>query len=130
MAGLPEGWHGGDHAEQPVRGECGSLVGDGLEEQSDVESGAELHQRVCGGEERHMEVQNATLDSSWAQRGAWTVTAPPSADYSLGMTPSSQSVGAGGSTTYTVTVTGSNGFSGTVNLGVSGLPSGVTGSFK
>jgi hypothetical protein len=51
-------------------------------------------------------------------------------NYSLGMTPSSQSVGAGGSTTYTVTVTGSNGFSGTVNLGVSGLPSGVTGSFN
>jgi hypothetical protein len=46
------------------------------------------------------------------------------------MTPSSQSVAAGGNTTYTVTVTGSNGFSGTVKLGVSGLPSGVTGSFN
>jgi hypothetical protein len=84
----------------------------------------------AGAKNVYMEVQNATLDSGWAQRGAWTVTAPLSADYSLGMTPSSQSVGAGGSTTYTVTVTGSNGFSGTVNLGVSGLPSGVTGSFN
>jgi hypothetical protein len=54
----------------------------------------------------------------------------PAPDFSLGMSPGSQTVAAGGSTTYTVTQTGSNGFSGTVNLGVSGLPSGVTGSFN
>ncbi len=79
----------------------------------------------------YMEVQNATLDSGWVQRGTWTVTSgSPSPDYSLSMTPASQSVAPGGNTSYTVTVTGNNGFSGTVNLGVSGLPSGVTGSFN
>jgi hypothetical protein len=46
------------------------------------------------------------------------------------MTPSTESVAAGSNTTYTVTVTPSNGFSGTVSLGVSGLPTGVTGSFN
>src|ERR1700683_4211698 len=46
------------------------------------------------------------------------------------MTTSSKSVAAGANTTYTVTVTPSNGFSGTVSLAVSGLPTGVTGSFN
>ena len=84
----------------------------------------------AGAKNIYMEVQSVMLDSGWAQRGAWTATAPPSPDYSLGMTPSSQSVRAGSNTSYTVTVTGSNGFSGTVNLAVTGLPSGVTGSFN
>ena len=71
-----------------------------------------------------------------AARGAnqtmqYTVTNPvASADFSLAMTPASQSVAVGGSTSYTVTVTPLNGFTGTVKFGVSGLPSGVTGSFS
>jgi hypothetical protein len=36
----------------------------------------------------------------------------------------------GNSTTYTVTVTPINGFSGVMTFGVSGLPPGVTGSFN
>ncbi len=85
----------------------------------------------AGGKNIYMEVRNATLDSGWSKQGSWTVTASsPSPDFSLGMTPGTQSVGAGGSTAYTVTVTGSNGFSGSVGFGVSGLPSGVTGSFN
>jgi serine protease AprX len=44
--------------------------------------------------------------------------------------PSSQTVTAGGTTTYTVQVTGLNGFHGAVSLSVSGLPSGAMGSFS
>jgi hypothetical protein len=85
----------------------------------------------AGAKNIYMEVQNATQDSGWVQRGHWTVpSAAPSPDFSLGMTAGPGSVAAGGSASYTVTVTGSNGFSGTVSFGVSGLPSGVTGSFN
>jgi len=52
------------------------------------------------------------------------------ADFSLSATPSSQTVVPGGSTTYTATVTPINGFSGTVNFSVSGLPSGAGASFN
>src|SRR4029077_18297508 len=47
-------------------------------------------------------------------------------DFSVSATPSTQSVAPGGSTTYTVTVGSLGGFSGTVGLGVSGLPGGNT----
>jgi len=51
-------------------------------------------------------------------------------DYSVTATPASQSVTQGGSTSYTVAVTPSGGFTGTVNLSVSGLPAGATASFN
>ena len=44
------------------------------------------------------------------------------------MSPSSQTVAPGASTTYTVTMTASGGFNGAVSLGVSGLPSGAGAS--
>src|SRR4029077_17784823 len=53
---------------------------------------------------------------------------PP--DFSVSATPSTQSVAPGGSTTYTVTVGSLGGFSGTVGLGVSGLPTGATAGFN
>jgi hypothetical protein len=61
-------------------------------------------------------------------------SATPSApvpDFTLSATPASQTITRGGSTTYTVTVTAVNGFSGTVNLASSASPSanGVTLSF-
>jgi hypothetical protein len=43
--------------------------------------------------------------------------------------PSSQPVSVGGAANYTVTVTPLNGFSGTVNFSVTGLPTGATASF-
>ncbi len=55
------------------------------------------------------------------------VNAPP--DFSISASPSSQTVTAGQSTTYSVTVSAINGFTGTVTLSASGLPSGATGSF-
>ncbi|HYL78381.1 MAG TPA: S8 family serine peptidase [Bryobacteraceae bacterium] len=84
-----------------------------------------------GAKNVYMEAQNSSLDSGWAQRGTFTVNnSAPTPDFSLGMSPGSQTVGAGGSTSYTVTATASNGFSGVVSFGVSGLPSGASGSFN
>jgi uncharacterized membrane protein len=55
--------------------------------------------------------------------------APPTPDFSVTPTPSSQNVSQGNSTSYTVNVTPSNGFAGSVSFSVTGLPSGATSSF-
>src|SRR3989442_12992511 len=57
-----------------------------------------------------------------------TVNAAP--DFSLSASPASQTVVQGNGTTYTVTETPVNGFSGSVTLSVSGLPAGASGSFS
>jgi hypothetical protein len=55
------------------------------------------------------------------------VTPPQQPDFTLAVSPGSQTVTAGGSTTYTAMVTSVNGFSGTVAVtGPSALPAGVT----
>jgi hypothetical protein len=51
-------------------------------------------------------------------------------DYSVSATPASQSVSQGGGTSFTATVTPSNGFTGVVNFSISGLPAGATASFN
>ena len=51
-------------------------------------------------------------------------------DFSISATPPSQSVIAGGSAAYTVSVTALNGFAGSVGFSVSGLPAGVTAAFN
>lgn len=53
-----------------------------------------------------------------------------SSSYTLSASPSSVSVAQGGNGTSTITVTPANGFTGNVNLTASGLPSGVTATFK
>jgi hypothetical protein len=57
-----------------------------------------------------------------------TVNGPP--DFTLGVSPSLQSVKQGATTSFTTAVAGTNNFSGTVALKVSGLPTGVTGTFS
>jgi hypothetical protein len=57
-----------------------------------------------------------------------TITVQP--DFSLSATPASRTIVQGAATSYTATVTGSSGFSGTVSLSVSGLPAGATASFS
>jgi hypothetical protein len=57
-------------------------------------------------------------------------TVNPQPNFSLSMSPNSANVAAGASITYTVTVTALYGFAGIVSFEVSGLPSGVTGSFN
>jgi len=49
--------------------------------------------------------------------------------FSLSASPSSQEISAGSSASYTVSVTPSGGFTGTVDLAASGLPSGATAIF-
>jgi hypothetical protein len=55
---------------------------------------------------------------------------PPTPSFTLAASPSSSTVTAGNSATYTVTVTGQNGFAGPVALSASGLPAGATASFS
>jgi uncharacterized membrane protein len=50
-------------------------------------------------------------------------------DFTLSASPSTQTVLAGGSTSYVVAINPTNGFTGQVTLSVSGLPGGATGSF-
>jgi len=60
-----------------------------------------------------------------------TVTpAAATADFSIGATPSSQSVQAGGATTFSATIAPLNSFTGAVALSTSALPTGVTASFS
>ena len=51
-------------------------------------------------------------------------------NFSLSATPSSQNIVIGGDTSYTVMASSLDGFSGTVSLSVSGLPTGAGGSFS
>ena len=54
----------------------------------------------------------------------------PTPDFALSVTPSSQTVNPGGSSSYTVSVGALDGFSDSVNLSVSGLPTGATATFS
>jgi beta-lactamase superfamily II metal-dependent hydrolase len=54
----------------------------------------------------------------------------PAPDFTLSTSPTSQTVTAGNSTSYTVSVNRLNGFSSAVTLSASGLPTGVTASFS
>ena len=56
------------------------------------------------------------------------VTPPP--DFTLAATPPTATTVPGGSVSYTVTIGALNGFAGVVSLGVSGLPTGASGSFN
>jgi uncharacterized membrane protein len=59
-----------------------------------------------------------------------TVNPPAAGDFSLSVSPASLSIKQGTSGTYTVSVTRTGGFTGAVQLSVSGLPSGVTAVFS
>jgi len=56
-----------------------------------------------------------------------TVVVP---DFSIAVSPSTQTVIAGNSTTYTVTIGALNGFAGTVTLSASGIPNAANASFS
>src|SRR5205823_5584872 len=58
---------------------------------------------------------------------SFTVTSP---DFSLNASPTTQTIRSGGSASYTVTVTPSGGFTGTVGLSVSSLPAGASATFN
>jgi hypothetical protein len=54
----------------------------------------------------------------------------PAPDFSVSVTPTSQTVHRGSAATYTVTGTALNGFAGTISLTASGCPSNTTCSFN
>jgi hypothetical protein len=56
------------------------------------------------------------------------ITATP--DFALSAVPDAQTIGPGASTTYTVTATPSGGFTGTINLAVTGVPADASASFQ
>jgi hypothetical protein len=58
---------------------------------------------------------------------SFTVTTP---DFSLNASPATQTIRPGGNASYTVAVTPSGGFTGTVALSVNGLPPGATATFN
>jgi hypothetical protein len=58
-----------------------------------------------------------------------TVTLVVVGNFTLSASPASRTIGRGHSTTYTVTITPEQGFSGTVNLSATGLPSFATATF-
>jgi hypothetical protein len=59
-----------------------------------------------------------------------TLVVPGPPDFGISASPSSQTVTQGNSTTYTASISALSGFTGTVNLNVSGLPTGATASFN
>jgi subtilisin family serine protease len=58
------------------------------------------------------------------------VTAPGTQNFTLSASPSSRTISRGARTTYTVTITRSGGFTGSVSLAIGGLPAGATGTFS
>jgi outer membrane protein assembly factor BamB len=72
-------------------------------------------------------VNVTTPAGTGSSSGAFTVTVP---DFSLSASPTSSTVAAGNSTSYTVTVTPTGGFNAAVALSVSGVPAGSTSSFS
>jgi len=56
--------------------------------------------------------------------------APANPDFALSAAPASRTVTQGGSTTYTVNITPSGGFTGAVSLTATGLPAGASASFS
>ena len=73
----------------------------------------------------------STTNCEWATFVAQLTFATATVgDYNLSVTPASQTVVAGNSTSYTVTITPSGGFGDQVNLTISGLPSGASAAFN
>ena len=70
------------------------------------------------------------LDGSGAAASsAYTYSVPALPSFTLSVSPPSRTVTRGTSTTYSVSLTPQNGFTGVVNLSVSGLPAGTSASF-
>ena len=70
-----------------------------------------------------------TLDGTATSTGSFTVT-PGGVPFSLSATPSSQTVTAGASTGYTVTISRNTGFTDNLTFSVTGLPAATTAIFS
>src|SRR6478672_97660 len=69
----------------------------------------------------------STLDGTATSAASFTVTSAP---FALGSTPSSQTVAAGASTSYTVAISRQAGFTDNLTFSVAGLPGATTASFS
>src|SRR6478672_2262563 len=69
----------------------------------------------------------STLDGTATSAANFTVTSAP---FALGSTPSSQTVAAGASTSYTVAISRQAGFADNLTFSVTGLPGATTASFS
>jgi hypothetical protein len=100
------------------------------------------------------ELWDSTMNSTWDNMGLWPKFSPPTVvngkvymasfsnvlnvyglfpaapDFAIQETPAVQLVAPSQTTTYTVSTRGQSGFTGTVNLSVSGLPAGAVASFS
>jgi pre-peptidase len=72
----------------------------------------------------------ATSTTTHSATASITITATLPPDFSVAVSPTSQAIAQGASGNYTVSTTPLNGSSQSIALSVSGLPSGVTGSFS
>jgi hypothetical protein len=75
-------------------------------------------------------VQKEWSNTSKACIVSKTVAPPPANDFTISASPTSKTIADGSASTVTVTTALSAGTAGSVSLAVSGLPSGVTGSFS
>ena len=71
-----------------------------------------------------------TTGSDTESRVDYISVVPPPPSFSLSVSPSSRSIVRGDQTTYTITIAKENGFIGAVQFSVSGLPTGVVGTFS
>jgi hypothetical protein len=74
-------------------------------------------------------VANGCVISPRRTVGSTTGSGGSNSEFSLTVNPTSQTIPAGASGTYSVSVTGTNGFTGTVNLSASSSISGIVASF-
>ncbi|HET9838197.1 MAG TPA: IPT/TIG domain-containing protein [Candidatus Angelobacter sp.] len=72
-------------------------------------------------------IKVTTLDGTATSAASFTFTSPP---FSLGATPSSQTVSAGAIASYTVTISRNVGFTDTLTFSVAGLPAATTAGFS
>ena len=88
---------------------------------------------ICNGQQGSYTANGTTytiqLEFSNAANNCVLPPPPSSPNFSLSASPSSVSVTQGNSASSTITVTPSGGFTGSVTLSASGLPSGVTAAF-
>ena len=89
---------------------------------------------ICNGQQTSYTANGTayTIQLEFSNAANNCVTFPPVAgpNFSITASPASQTVTAGGGTSYTATVAASGGFTGTVAFSVSGLPTGASASFS
>ena len=89
---------------------------------------------ICNGQQGSYVANGTTytiqLEFSNAANNCVLPPPPSGPNFSITATPASQTVTAGGGTSYTATVAASGGFTGVVSFTISGLPSGASASFN